>query len=543
MTRRFLLALALVLFTGVGLPAHRLDPLVYTISFPEPASKTFNVDIAVPTDKRATVDLMMAIWSPGFYGIQNYAERVTAFSAKGADGTALEVTKPRPSRWTVTTGGRPSFTFSYTLSAPRGSNLSNGVTETGAVIIGPSTYVTLVETAHRPAEVRLELPSTWKGSMTSLDAAKDGKPNHYAARDYDILADSPILAGADLSTTPFIVRGIRHYWTYLGPAEWDGAKVAAALTPLIEEHIRFWGGLPYKKYAFLNIVTSGGGGSGVEHLNSVAITGGGKEPANQEARFRWAAFVSHEYFHAMNVKRLRPVELGPFDYENAPVTTGLWVGEGLTSYFGDLLAARSGMGSAEDYLNICSRHITDLQTKQPGRLLQTLEQSSSQMFERLPADKKVDYYVKGPVVGLVLDAHIRKATNGKKSMDDVIRMEYSRWSGAHGYTGAEFNKTVSDAAGFNVEPLLHTLIATTDEIDYTEMLDWYGLRFMTGDPAKAWTLEVRPDATLVGEAALQRIPGALAQVGRRCGSSNDHGHRCLCRMHHKPAPPAVRRLS
>ena len=149
----------------------------------------------------------------------------------------------------------------------------------------------------------------------------------------------------------------------------------------------------------------------------------------------------------------------------------------------------------DDYLDITSRHITDLQTKQPGRLVQTLEQSSSQMFERLAADQKVDYYVKGPVVGLVLDAHIRKATNDKKSMDDVIRLEYLRYSGAKGYTGAEFNKTLSDAAGVNVEPLLHTLIATTEEIDYTEMLEWFGLRFMIGDPAKAWTLEVRPDAT------------------------------------------------
>lgn len=473
----------------------KLAPIVYTISFPEPASKTFHVDVTVPTDGRASVDVMMAIWSPGFYGLQNYADRVTAFSAKAADGTALDVAKSSPSRWTVQAGKRPSFVFSYTLSAPRGSNLSNGVTETGAVIIGPSTYVTLVENAHRPAEVRLELPPTWKGSMTSLDAAPGGKPNDYIAPDYDILADSPILAGADLSVTPFTVGGVQHYWAYLGQAEWTGEKVASAMTPLIEEHIRFWGGLPYKKYAFLNIVTTGGGGSGVEHLNSVAITGSGKEPLNQQARFRNAAFISHEYFHAMNVKRLRPVELGPFDYEHAPVTTGLWVGEGLTSYFGDLLAARSGIGTIDDYLDICSRHITDLQTKQPGRLVQTLEQSSSQMFEKLAADQKVDYYIKGPVVGLVLDAHIRKATNNKKSMDDVIRLEYQRYSGAKGYTGAQFNKTVSDAAGVNVEPLLHTLIATTAEVDYTEMLDWFGLRFMTGDPAKQWTLERRPDAT------------------------------------------------
>ncbi len=475
--------------------ARKLDPLIYTIRFPEPASKSFNVEVQVPTDKRVSVDLMMAIWSPGFYGIQNYADRVSGFTAKAPDGTLLDVEKPKPSRWTVKTGGRPAFNVSYTVAAPRASNLSNGVSETYAVIIGPSTYITLVEQAHRPVEVRLDLPGGWKGSMTSLAPSADGKANHYAAPDYDILADSPILAGAEISITPFTVGGIQHYWTYLQNAEWTGDQVATAITPLIEEHIRFWGSLPYKRYAFLDINTTSGGGSGVEHLNSVAITGGGKEPASQEARFRNAAFISHEYFHAMNVKRLRPIELGPFDYENAPVTTGLWVAEGLTSYFGDLLAARSGMGSAQDYLDLESKHITDLQTKQPGRLIQTLEQSSSQMFERIPPDKKVDYYVKGPVAGLVLDAHIRKLTNGRKSMDDVIRLEYERYSGAHGYTADQFNKTVSDAAGVDVSGLLHKLIATTEEVDYTEILEWFGLRFMTGNPDKAWTLEVRPDAT------------------------------------------------
>jgi predicted metalloprotease with PDZ domain len=487
-----LLAISLVAPSNVQSPA----ALVYTITFPEPASKTFTVDVLVPTDGRASVDLMMPVWSPGFYGLQNYAERVTTFSAKAVDGSVLDVQKPKPSRWTIATGGRPSFVVSYTVSAPRGSNLSNGVTETSAVLVGPATYVTLVENASRPAEVRLELPPTWTGSMTSLEPASDQKPNHYAAPTYDILADSPILAGTDLTSTKFVVGGITHYWTYLGNGEWEGTRVAAVLTPLIEEHIRFWGTLPYKTYAFLNIVTGGRGGSGVEHLNSVAITTSGKEPATAEARFRNAAFISHEYFHAMNVKRLRPVELGPFDYETPPVTTGLWVGEGLTSYFGDLLAARSGLGTREDYLALESKHITDLQMKQPGRRVQTLEQASSQMFEKTPAEQKVDYYVKGPVVGLVLDAHIRKRTDSRKSMDDVMRLAYERWSGARGYTGDQFNQTVSDAAGVDVQPLLHKLIATTEEIDYTEMLDWFGLRFASSDdPAGAWTLEVRPDAT------------------------------------------------
>ena len=492
--------LVTVVAAAFSLPASKaLDPLTYTIRFPDPASKTFVVDVTVPAFDRPSVDMMMAIWSPGFYGLQNYADRVSSVVAHAADGRVLEVARPTPGRWTVATGGRTAFTLTYTVAAPRGSNLGNGVTETSAVIIGPATYITLVEPSpdtHRPADVRLELPAGWTGSMTALAAAPDGRPNHYVAPDYDVLADSPILTGVDLTTTVFRVRGVTHYWTYLGHATWDGARVVEWLAPLIEEHVRFWGDLPYKKYAFLNIVTGGRGGSGVEHLNSVAITTSGDEPATPEARFRSAAFLSHEYFHAMNVKRLRPIELGPFDYEHAPVTTGLWVGEGLTSYFGDLLAERSGLGSPADYLNLESRHVRDLQVNQPGRLVQSLEQASSQMFERLPADRRVDYYVKGPVVGLVLDAHIRHRTDGRKSLDDVMRLEYRRWSGAHGYTAAEFNQTVSDAAGVDVSALLHRLIATTDEIDYTEMLDWFGLRFAPNeDPARAWTLEVRPDAT------------------------------------------------
>ena len=125
----------------VAFPAqgNALQPLIYTIRFPQPISHTFTVDVVVPTEKRESVDLMMAIWSPGFYGLQNYADRVSSFTATAPDGVALEVTKPTPSRWTVKAGGRPSFTISYVVAAPRGSNLSNGVTETSAVIIGPAS--------------------------------------------------------------------------------------------------------------------------------------------------------------------------------------------------------------------------------------------------------------------------------------------------------------------------------------------------------------------------------------------------------------------
>ena len=118
-------------------------PLSYVIRLPDPASKTFVVDVAVPSDGRDSVILMMPIWSPGMYTLQSYGDRVTSISAKAADGTALDVSKPTPSRWVVKSTRTPTVTVSYTVSAPRGTNLSSGVTDTSLVLIGPATFISL----------------------------------------------------------------------------------------------------------------------------------------------------------------------------------------------------------------------------------------------------------------------------------------------------------------------------------------------------------------------------------------------------------------
>ena len=156
--------------------------------------------------------------------------------------------------------------------------------------------------------------------------------------------------------------------------------------------------------------------------------------------------MSHEYFHAFNVKRLRPVELGPFDYEHPPTTSSLWIAEGLTTYFGDLIVVRSGLGTTQDFLKAMSSDIEQLQNS-PGRLVQSLEQSSLDVWSSGTSgvgrnrDKTVNYYVKGPIVGFLLDARIQHATEGKKSLDDVMRQAYKRYGGERGFTADEFRMT------------------------------------------------------------------------------------------------------
>src|SRR5207244_2737939 len=251
-----------------------------------------------------------------------------------------------------------------------------------------------------------------------------------------------------------------------------------------------------------------GGGAGLEHGNSTLVTTNPASMQKPGGYLSWLSLVSHEYFHAFNVKRLRPVELGPFDYEKPPRTTGLWVAEGFTTYYGELIVSRAGLGKPPDFLARLSSHIDQLQ-KSPGRLVQTLEKASYDVWDSGGisgvggGSKTISYYVKGPVVAFLLDAKIRRLTQETKSLDDLMKLAYQRYGGERGFTAEEFRKTASDVAGVDLKEWLRKAVASTDELDYTEALDWFGLRFATVDGKKTWRLEGREEATEAQRARLK----------------------------------------
>src|SRR5262249_3971951 len=322
-----------------SLTARAPEPFVYPVRFPSPDTHQAEVEAAIPPRNRASIELMTPIWSPGFYRVEDYASRIQSLSAREPDGKPLEVEQPRKNRWLIRTNGATNVIVSYRLLCNGRSVSTNWVGDDLLVLNGAATFVTLVEQIRRPHDVKLELPVKWKRAMTALDAAPGGLPNHYRAADYDMLVDSPIVAGA-LAVREFDVNGGKHYVVDAGDSgQWDGARAAQDLEKIVRETRRFWGFLPFKRYVFLNVFRQGGGG--LEHRNSTLLT---SSPRSTVPAFRWLAFVSHEYFHSFNVKRLRPVELGPFDYERPPETGSLWISEGLTSYFGELLVCRAGLG-------------------------------------------------------------------------------------------------------------------------------------------------------------------------------------------------------
>jgi predicted metalloprotease with PDZ domain len=477
-------------------PAQALDPITYVVRVPAPDAHFVDVEATIPAGGQGSIDLMMPIWSPGYYRVEDYAAQVTNLSARDSRGEAVRVEKPRPNRWRVEAGGARSVVLTYRVSCNQRSVTTNYVDREYGVLNGAPTFITIAERASRQHHVRLELPATWTRAMSGLDEAPAGQPHQFVARDYETLVDSPILAGR-LRVTEFSVGGKKHYVVAAGDVEgWDGAATTRDLATFVEESQRFWGSLPYEKYLFLLVFRGGGGG--LEHKNSSLSTVSAR--GSGVGLWRSTGLLLHEYFHLFNAKRLRPVELGPFDFEAPPATRSLWIAEGLTSYYTGLLMTRAGLQTPEQYLASLSGLIGRLQ-ESPGRLLQSVEHSSLEVWTNsnsgiAPKGSTVSYYNKGQVLGLLLDARVRRLTGGRASFDDVMRRAFARYGGERGFTADEFRGVVEEVAGDDFRGWFRAFVASTDELSYTDLLDWYGLQFVVaGAPASAWNLKARPDQT------------------------------------------------
>jgi predicted metalloprotease with PDZ domain len=321
--------------------------------------------------------------------------------------------------------------------------------------------LTLIEDGARPYEVKLILPESWQTTMTALPSAVSDAAHHYWASDFDTLVDSPILAGNPAVYT-FTVDGKPHFLVNQGEGGvWDGARTARDVEQIVHAHWRMWGGtLPYDTYVFLNMITDASGG--LEHKNSTVLMTSRWHTRTRKAYLDWLGLVSHEFFHVWNGKRLRPIELGPFDYENEAYTKSLWVVEGITTYYTELGVRRAGLCTDAEFLELLSGENS--------------------------VNTTISYYTKGAVVAFLLDAKIQTATAGKQCLDDAMRLAYTRYADTRGFTSEEFRATLREVAGIDLQAWYASALESADELDYTEALAWFGLRFATPKTslAKAW---------------------------------------------------------
>ena len=492
----------LFIATLVGLSHAALaqSPIAYTVSFPDAHAHYVDIKASLPTDGRSQIDVMMAVWTPGSYLVREYARHVEGITAMDGNGRVLPVRKIRKNRWRIDqTAGDSVVHFRYRLYGREMTVRTNWIDAEMALLNGAPTFITLAdEMSPRPHDLQLSLPEAWRSVQTALPGHPDGAKHHFRAPDFDTLVDAPILIG-NPHVEQFEAGGALHLLVDQGGANiWDSARAAADVAKLVTTQQAFWGKVPYSRYVFLNLLVEKGGG--LEHKDSTVLMTSRWGQGVRKSYLGWLGLVSHEFFHTWNVKRLRPVELGPFDYEAENHTRALWIAEGVTSYYDDLLVHRSGLSTRKEYLERLSKGIDRLQ-KTPGRLVRSLEDASYDAWikyyrpDENSINTNISYYTKGLVISFLLDAEIRRVTSGKRNLDEVMRAAYARYSGTQGYPLDGFYALVSEIAGADLRPWFANHAASTEELDYGPALEWYGLEFKppkapkkgpTADPTPGW---------------------------------------------------------
>ena len=464
----------------------------YTLHFAGRKNHYIDVEGVFPAG-RETLDLAMAVWTPGSYLIREYSRHIVSMSAANIDGAALKLVKIAKNRWRIKSRGQPRVVVRYRLYASELSVRTNYVSDEIAIVNGAATFMTLADdltesgraasSGHSSAqsfEVAIDIPRDWTDCVTALDPHPDGTAHRYVAPDYDTLVDSPIVLG-EAAVYPFEVDGVPHTLANFGEGGvWHGRRSADDVAAIARTQAAFWRVIPYRRYVFLNVLL--GRKSGLEHAESTLILSSRWRSRQRSDYVGWLGLVSHELFHAWNVKRMRPIELGPFDYNRERYTRSLWIAEGLPAYYDNLFLHRAGLIDDREYFGLLSADIESVQST-PGRHVQSLAEGSfdawikSYRRDENYLNSQISYYVKGAVIGFLLDAEIRRATLGRRSLDDVMRLAYARYSGQRGYTHEQFRELAGDVAERPLDEFFARFVDSTEELDYRPALKFYGLRF------------------------------------------------------------------
>lgn len=462
-----LIGIFLLIGIAVAVRAQRLPPPIhFTVSMTEPGKHCFQVTMRLPPMPSDSLDLLLPRWTPGYYQLMGFAQQLSNFKISVGHWT-----RPDSSMWRIYAPKGTSITVSYTIKAEKRFVANPYLGSDHAYILPGGVFCYPKGMISSPAIIRL-LPNP--GWTVATGLTKQGID--YYARDFDQLYDEPILAGP-LETLPtFTIKGVPHTFTGVDLGDFDKAAFIRDLQKIVETGSGLIGDIPYDHYVFLAI---GGGRGGIEHANSCSLSFNGKDLQTENGRKRMLSFIAHEYFHGYNVKRIRPVELGPFDYQRENRTNLLWVSEGFTVYYEYLLLKRAGLTSADDLLQALEKNIAAFENT-TGHLYQSLTEASYETWSDGPfggsLEKTISYYDKGPVVAMLLDLAIRHQTRNASSLDDVMARLYREFyqQKKRGFSDAEFRQTCETMAGTSLDEIF-SYATTTKDLDYDEYLGYAGL--------------------------------------------------------------------
>lgn len=508
-------ATAAVLMAATALPARAgaqrpaAYSIAYQISMPDPASHLYHVQIDVGRLTGDSLVLQMPVWSPGRYAPMFFAKNVQKFAATTPEGRPVSWDRTDGSRWRLHTRGVAAVRVSYLAYADAPMSGTFSVLDTiHATWNGPSLFMYVERHKPDPVSLHVVLPRGWhiiNGDATANDQVD------YRFENYDRLADTPTEVAPHFMVDSFTVDGVLyrtmvHHNGPTTPAE--RARFVGDVQKIVTYENSVFGPPPLKMYTFLFHIGFPGG-DGMEHLFSTQIADRNRWQSGATV-LAGVGTAAHEYFHVWNVKRVRPMLLGPFDYTRERYQPSLWVAEGWTQYYGMMALHRAGITDEQEMLGAAAR-IVQLNLTAPGRKEVSPRMASfeapfwDQASEAQPVDRNeifFSYYYAGAGRALYLDLLIRERSHGTKSLGDAFdnlrkrswdQPNASYYLQGRGYTEADVEAAVSAAAGTDLHDWFERCVGGTEDVDFDAVLAGAGLRLDRS--GQRWTIEAVPGAT------------------------------------------------
>lgn len=450
----------------------------------------WQVSLRFTQDQQQDFSLSLPNWVPGSYMIRDFARHIVSLQAQ-CNGQSVRPCQTSKNTWSFT-GQAGTWQITYLVYAFDLSVRGSFLNEERGFFDGACVFLRHNQRQQEHCQLHIDaLPENWDIATTLTKTAA----NTYQADDYRHLIDHPAMMGT-LLRLPFQAAGIDHEIVINGHyADFDQQQLVADVQKICTTEINFFAApAPFERYCFLLFVGQNLYG-GLEHASSTALMAdrhdlpqAGEHKSDQYITL--LGLFSHEYFHAWNVKSIKPAAFADSDLNQEAYTRLLWAFEGITSYYDDLFLVRSGVISAEQYLNVLAKTLTRVQQGQ-GRLHQTLAESSFEAWTKYykqnenSANTIVSYYQKGALAALCLDQVIRQRSAGQYSLDDVMRALYQDWrQRRQALAETEWLQQAQQTTGLDLQDVYHQYIETTIDLPLVTALGKLGVQ-LTWQPLPA----------------------------------------------------------
>ena len=445
------------------------DTVKYELKISNAAQHLADVSASYPATADTAFVLQLPVWRTGRYQVLPLANGIRQLVATGADGRVLPVRKLDKASWQIDKNAGEAVNVRYELYANELGQRTRHIDDSHAYLNGGTVWLYNPSQRQLPIDVRLQVPTGW----VSRAGMEKGDCEHcFVAADYDVLADSPIETGIHAFHS-FVVDGKTIELAIWGEGNHNGKQIADDLQKIVATTGQLFGSYPFEKRYLFIVHATGGEGGATEHMNSTVIQRPRWTFAPRKEYLKFIRTATHEFFHTWNVKGYRPAAMVPYDYQKENYSELLWIAEGHTSYFDNLLSLRAGVQTRDEYLEEVGS-IMDDYLRQPGRFQQSALESSFDEWIQPSGERarnaSVSIYSKGEMIALTMDLMLRKASKGKLGVEDLHKQLWQKHAVRQGgYTSADV-KAILDSFNAGIKQPVDWQAFWTDYIAGTKEL-------------------------------------------------------------------------